>query len=258
MLNYLALIWAAKTPSPDKIPLAGDIQKIQERRYFSSRVELEAPRVRMLVKSTCRKGVTGWYWTEDDKYGFETSIPKRFLKYANLTITHYFNEVEINYTSAFTFIWGRATFRHRRILYEILIRRWLFGKRNLEEASRIEVLRWCQEQTVYKMNNRLTPQRFLSDTYGKDWHHHPQQEQLMSYYKWVMQSLIASGELRKLDGVSAYRLEAKAIQTLVEFDAEAKRFMENRIQQNRMGRLTTALVFVGIVQAIVTFVSVIK
>ena len=72
-----------------------------------------------------------------------------------------------------------------------------------------------------------------------------------------MLSLDASGDLKKANDGANFSLEPKAIQTLVEFDADLQRHNDSRKQQHRMSGLTSALVFVGLVQVIVTALSVI-
>lgn len=254
--KYLALLWASAAQAPDIIPLGGNDAKIQMRRYFSTYVQFQSPEGRLLVKSVCSSGLTGFYWHDGAKLGAKASIPRKQLSHAAISIVHYFKEIEITYSSALSFFWGRLTFKHRRELFKLHFDRWLFGKKNLEEATRIEVLRWCHRKTVYERATQLSHWTFLSEKYGNNWIHHPQKDDLLSYYKWIMSSLASSGELKAVNNGARYSLDPKAIKTLVEFDADFERHKDSINQQRRMSKLTSALVFVGLVQVIVTVLSV--
>ena len=94
----------------------------------------------------------------------------------------------------------------------------------------------------------------MTELYGPRWAQHPDNEQLQSWYEFLLASLAESGDLQKES--IYYSLKSRALNTLDAYEQEqAKHQAEIRIQ-SVLASLTAALVFVGFIQVIDKFPTV--
>ncbi|WP_142081681.1 hypothetical protein [Roseinatronobacter monicus] len=81
---------------------------------------------------------------------------------------------------------------------------------------------------------------------------HPEFKQQMRYYRLVLDSLVASGDLEELKK-GQFSLSPKALATLDYYEEADRRHQDNLRQQRRLGWLTFALVLVGATQIAAPF-----
>jgi len=241
-------------PAPNRIPLAGDDEKIQARNYFTMEGKGKSNNDKFYVKSICSGGYETCYWADEESDGFDVSFPIGNLKSYNIRYTFYFQELELVYTNELRFLWGVLTFQNLRKLWARKLQQKRFNRRNLESASRLEVLRWCRDERIYRDSHAFSHYSFLSSKHGTRWVCHPQKDELLRYYRWIMNSLVESGDLRDT-GPLRYELAPKGLVTIIDAEREERRHLDNICHQARLGRLTYALVFVGLLQVGVSLLT---
>lgn len=103
------------------------------------------------------------------------------------------------------------------------------------------------ENQDFRVSTVSLPQLF----HGHRWIFHPDRARQQRHSRLILESLADSGELQRID--SSYRINGRAITTLSEYEAANQRHRETVAQSKQMKWLTFALIFVGLIQATVSY-----
>ena len=242
----LAIKSALKANAPDRIPLSG-WQRLQQRDYFVTHLGTGESEQGFLVKHISRNGVVGAWWSQKDRSGLPASIPNRFLLKPPLHIKHYFREIEIDYRSSTLFFlatickWSRIRLAYLRFV------QWKYNRRAFVRDERYEVLRTIYDRTMADSSYSTSPIFYMVERFGDRCIPHPANNELESYYRFVLDALVDSGELQMND--LSYTLTPRAISTLAELEDNDRRHNDSVRLQRVLTWLTAALVVVGLLQA---------
>lgn len=253
-ITTLAIKNALRRPAPNIIPLSG-LQRMRTRDYYTIRFFCKSTNDRFIVKSMENKNLQGYWFSENDQgVGKNASVPNRNIPLFRIEIKHYAQELEITYGTSIEFLLGLLTLKATRDICSYRFCVWVHSKKKLPRQDRLEVLAWAYDWTLGHSHPDFSLVSFLLDRHGQLIVLHPEFEQQMRYYRLVFNSLVESGDLKKLKS-GQFSLSSKALSTLDHYEEADRRHQDNLRQQSRLGWLTLALVVVGVIQIFVLFVA---
>ncbi len=246
---------ALRRKAPDVIPLSG-MERLRGRDYFV--IELMHPSAgdSFLVRSERNNKLCGlWFTSSSADTGLNASVAYHTASSCQLKITHYANELTLQYSSAIGFIWARYTFHAKRQIWKFRFSLWAFSKTKLPRDDRMEVLAWLYNSTLENAERKpaFNPVTFLYHKHGKFILFHPEQDRLINYYRIIFESLEASEDLRRHMPNRDYSLSSNALVTLDKYEVSERRHKDNIRQQRILGWLTFALFIASVGQIIITF-----
>ncbi|MEI8697650.1 hypothetical protein [Mesorhizobium sp. ISC15] len=217
-------------------------------------VEPADPDKNVLVRSLTSHGVEGVYFNATGEPGYDCSVPKASLSGYRFDATHYFRGYSFQTTSPGQFLLSSLPALPRFIIWRDRLEQKRFNRRPLVREDRIDMLRFFLAKTIKNGSFRTTPIGLLEMLYSRRGFLHPERELVTNYYRLMLDSFVATGEL--LVENHSYRLSPHGVARLAEFELENKRFKESSRQQTLIGWLTIAIVAIGAVQAYVTYLTV--
>lgn len=124
---------------------------------------------------------------------------------------------------------------------------WLFNRRSLVTADRIEMMRFLCGEAMKDANFRAEPQSRANAMHGKRFWRHPGAHGHVQRERFLLDSLVATGDLsREQDG--HYRVQAKMVASLESIEGEDRR-------HRRSNRIQWALFLVALFAAAATFIQ---
>jgi hypothetical protein len=111
----------------------------------------------------------------------------------------------------------------------------------------LRIARGILASTIEKRSYETGETDLLTRFYTARWVHRPDKEELMTYYRLLLESLKASGDLA--DGRQGFKLNPQALNTIADFEQEDRRHRDNYKTQRGIFWLTIVLMFVGAIQA---------
>lgn len=250
----LAIDVAMRRPAPRIIPLS-DPDKMKNRDYFVLHLGDNENPWRFLVESKGKQGMYGRWYDDDVQDGVSASIPAISLLEFSMHITQYFGELELRYRSCFKFLVYQFLQLPQIFLAAKKLSRFLFRQRKLRREDRIKVLQMIVDDAVQSAGRDAwtSAPLIMHMLYGPNWYHHGDSERLGEYYRMLLDSLVASGDMER--NLASYRLAPSAFATLAKYEEENRRHRDQVRQQKIIGFLTFALVAVGSLQAYVTYIT---
>lgn len=197
-------------------------------------------------------GVSG-LWRDDSREILAVSVPNQTILTFGLQLIRYLKAEEFHYSSATWFLLTQYIgFPWLQLLYRRL-RRFILNLRPLTRIDRTRVLQSYVEKSLSSDESRMSSVALMTMLYGPRWAHHPDNDRLRRYYEIVLESLAQTGELTH-DG-HAYRLAAQGFATLTQYEENAQRYRDMVRMQWLLAALTLGLVFVGLIQAAITYLG---
>jgi len=237
--------------APDRIPLMGDA--IAKRDYFTIHLSSDLQRRQFYISGIDGQSLQGFWFNEPTGAGFEASIPLRFLSFFSIDITHYYKELEITHHSVVLFRLDQFALKPLRTLIFQRIAQGIFNRRILVRFDRIRILRHVYENTIADPSYVTSSFQILREFYGERSAAHPESRSIRRYYEFVLDSLVETSDLQA--NQNGYQLLAKAIATLSDFEEDERRHRDQVRNQKILAILTTALVVVGLIQALASYDS---
>lgn len=111
----------------------------------------------------------------------------------------------------------------------------------------MKVLAHILAATIEKRGYETGETDLLTRFYTARWVHRPDKDELMTYYRLLLESLKASADLA--DGRHGFKLNPQALNTIADFEQEDRGHRDNYKTQRGIFWLTIVLMFVGAVQA---------
>lgn len=245
-LQTLAIRSALRRPAPDIIP--SNPEKVRGRNYYTVLLCDSDGTPRFYAQSQSRNGLSGTFF-HDNAGGFEASIPWKWASEFEVRITSYFHEWERQDAEPWKFLLNYYTVKPRIEIYLGRFSQALFNRRKLVRGDRILVLRLFLHETLRNDKFEVGPSGVLQKMYGFRWMHHPDSVRTMQYYRLVLDSLVASEDLKQSD--SRYKLAPKALWSLAKFEEENRKHRDSMRSQWILASLTFGLILVGLIQAAV-------
>ncbi len=175
-----------------------------------------------------------------------------------IRITHYYGLYDTKYVGLIDyFLTGYTKIDHLKCSYH----RWsdkkkqyFYNRRQLATFDRIEILRVIIEMKMTGRGDRFMAMDLLTHLYSMRWVMHPDSDNIEARIQLFVDSFVESGEL-SYGGGADYSVTGKAINTLSKYEEQERRHLENKNLQTRMLFLTSVIIVVGILQAIITFLK---
>lgn len=256
MRNWLyrtAIAWALRRPAPNRIPLS--LPRAAANDFFY--VELQEPAEEsksFVVEAMSGDNYQGMFFnTPSESAYMSVALGHRVHEY-KLSIRYYLRGYEFVSTSPLHFLIQQWTGYPRLVIWFDKGRQYLFNQRRLTRHDRIELLRMFVTKTMLNSQYQASASSILHELHSLRSFSHPQREEMLNYYRIQLESFAATGELQNSN--TTYRLTGHGTAALAEYEMEERRFRENLRQQRLVGRLTYAIIAVGLLQAAVTFMAV--
>ena len=239
-----ALLIVVEKPAPDSIPLSAR-EKVRKRDYYTAMFEQDVGNRGFLVDAVENHVVRG-RWVSRSANPEPATIELIELTTVPLEIRQYLSELEIVYSSPREFVWHHYLHLPRLKLAKELASQWIYARKILLRADRIDILRRLLESDIQE-RDRISTMEMMNDLHGRRWPVHPQALAIYRYTELLLQSLAKSGDLEEQNG--AYRVLPKAIETIVIHEVEDRRHQGNVKLQLWVVGLTLVLAIIGAIQA---------
>jgi len=251
-LAKAAVSKALERSAPRSIPLSG-WERLQTRNYYTVHLGLAGDEHIFLANDISERGLNGNWWDREISYGYPASVPNSNIPGMVLSITHYYRELEVNYRGATRFLLGWF-FRWSWItLIRLRLQRWLYNRKKLVRDEQYHLLRNVYDQTLHRRAYTTSAMDYMTERYGVGWAGHPSNQEVRIYYGLLLEALAEAGDLREND--RRYSLSPQALATLARHEQDNRRHLDAVRQQKILTFLTFALVVVGLLQALVTYLS---
>lgn len=194
--------------------------------------------------------IKGLKWN-GQRYEEECSLSIDDLKEGKLRVTHYYGLSEVIYFSVYDLVWNYLS---RLVYLKILMYRYInsahqyfFNKKKLVTKKRMELLQFMMNDQLDREHNSIGLIELMTKLYSVKWVLHPHKNEQKNKLELYLESLVDSGEIRKLN--NEYVVTGKAISTIEKYEEEERRHTEAVKLQKRMVFLTILLAFIAIVQS---------
>ena len=244
-LLRFALKRAAKKPAPDRIPLSGPRTRGLD--CYTVFISGEEEAWSILLDQVCRNGLVGRWWN-GERFEHSCCIPWSQLKGATYKFSHYVGPYEFRHSTPQSFLASELLNTYRFWILRNQIEQFFFNRRRLARAERMTALKLILERTLANHNYQTSAVAFLTELHSDRWVFHPDKEQHRSYCTLLLDSLVESGDLKKVE--ISYRLSPKALLTIASYEEEDRRHRDSLRQQRALSWLTFALFAVGAIQLV--------
>ena len=188
---------------------------------------------------------------DGNSYTDSATISISDLESGALNITHYYGLSEVTYDSIYDVAWQYLT---RLIYLKIHIYRYLdstfqyfFNKRKLVTKKRMELLRLMMDDQLDRTHDGIDSLDLMTKIYSMRLFLHPAWEVQHKKLDLYLESLVSSGELRKVN--NEYVVTGKAISTIEKYEEDERRHTEAVKLQRKIFWLTIIAVIFAIVQS---------
>lgn len=187
------------------------------------------------------------------------SVDYNHLKKYQLRITHHYGLYDTKYIGLIDyFLTGFTKIDQLKCNLHKLFnntQQFFFNRKEFATFDRIEILRALIELKFIGQGDKFMTMDLMTQLYSLRWVMHPENQTQENRLQLFVDSFVDSGELITTDGGYSYSVTGKAINTLSKYEEQERRHKENKILQKRMLLLTFAIVAVGILQAIISFIK---
>lgn len=168
------------------------------------------------------------------------------LKESTLVITHYYKGYRFSYGSLVNMIFWEYTGAVKlRVIYDKVCQ-YIFNKKNLIRAGRIEVLKYLVNKECERPAPSYSHVTIFNETHGVRAFSRPDIQSQLRYYRLICDSLVETGELAS--NTNGYSVTARAMASLSEYEEQERKHKEILRQSVLVAILTAALVVVGLLQ----------
>jgi hypothetical protein len=235
-------------PSPRTIPLS-DPQKLRVRDYYSAIYRPVCAIGEFLLQGEADSGGMSGYWRSEDR----TECKEWQLTLDELTVMapeyiQYIGELEIRYCSSLEFVvhhWLRIP-TAKLICFRA--RRWMWRRKALVRNDWMNVLRHMVNRVRGDRRDYVSVEMLMHEFHGSTWSYAKGAEGDHAYYRLLLKSMVATGDVEYREG---YKATAQALKTLADFELEDRRHRQTIGQQRAIVTLTVVLAIIGFLQVAV-------
>ncbi len=184
-------------------------------------------------------------------YADEHSISIDSLDDGKLTITHYYGLFKVSYTSVYDLAWNYLSkFVYLKIhLYRRIssVHQHFFNKKKLVTKKRMELIEFMMNDQLVREHQGIDIIDLMTKLYSMKWVSHPSADEQTNKLELYLDSLLDSGDLKKIN--DEYVVTGKAISTIEKYEEDDRRHTVAVKLQKKMILLTMILALVAIVQS---------
>src|SRR5690606_23021606 len=133
--------------------------------------------------------------------------------------------------------WHRIQIVKNKLIQDV------YNRKTLLRSERNELLRYLVEATVANRTASFDPLSLGIRLHTTRWFFHPQRQEHQAHLRLLMDSLVATGNLRRNDGRSS--LEPQALATLAAYEQEERRHHDSLHTSRTANRISLAVIIVG-------------
>ena len=238
-------------PAPDRIPRSGEAAQSVD--CVVTYIRSVNENIHLLLTGISGDSYIGNKW-DGETYLKEASIAFNLYENVEFDITHFYKQYEFKYNSLYSFLFSVLIPIYRLEIFKDKAAQFLFNKQELVESDRIQTLKIILEKTIENPKYYTTVFSFPALVNTSRWIYHPDHSKQIEFTRLVLDSLVHSGDLKCCDH-SKYSVTPKALITISKFETQKTQHYQNLSQARSMKYLTVALIAVGILQAVTTYVS---
>lgn len=245
---------AFRRPSPDRITLSAP--KALKNNFFHAQLGDRSKRAEplFLARKLSAEGLEGVWFNEErplGEPGDPSCIPwSQVESFEELEITHYYKGFVIAKSSALQFLLYYFSCWYVVIYMKDALTQALFNRRSLARRDRLKVLRLLVDQSLDKPDYQTSQFEVTKLLNGVRYLRHPEGNRTTNHHRFVLDSLVESGELKRIE--HGYQITPKALATLSSYEEDERRHRSQIRTQIVLAFLTAALVVIGIAQVIAT------
>ena len=203
------------------------------------------------VATGYEKGIlTGLKWN-GERYADDDSISIDELNDGKLRITHYYGLSEVIYSNVYDLAWNylsRINYLKIHIYrYVSSAHQYFFNKKKLVTKKRMELIQFMMNDQLDREHQGIGVIDLMTKLYSIKWVLHPSGDEQQNKLELYLDSLVDSGELKKVN--TEYVVTGKAISTIEKYEEDERRHTEAVKLQKKMVSLTILIAFVAIVQS---------
>jgi len=165
-------------------------------------------------------------------------------------ITHYYGPNEIRFNGIFDYVLTKTfPFIYLKVhIFRILdkLNRHFFNKKKLVTKKRIELLTYLV-QKYSPLIQHIDSVDLMTDLYSIRWVQHPEGDSRHKVLELYLESLVQTGELKKI--AERYQLGPKALTTIEEYEEDERKHTENVKTQRNIFWVTVVIAILTLVQA---------
>ena len=194
---------------------------------------------------------------DGEKFEETVQIPLSEIQSYDIEITHFFRQVRTKYTDAKDFLWGDLTLKPQRYIFGEWLAQRAYNQNTKFRHDRIAVLRELMALRLSRASDDfpwLFDDHYLEETelfraiYGDRVFGHEQSDRELAQFHFLLESLVASGELEKSE--KKYRVSDNAIKSVAEYEEQERRHQDNVIHNNRLFWITVVLAVAAFAQVL--------
>lgn len=237
LLKLKAVNWAMKKPAPNIIRTSSP--GCLENNFYAVSLLFDD---KEFVVEKVLKGVGYLGCLRDGEKWFDFCVSKELLKNkgVRVNIIHYFKRYNREMYSATAFYLGKVFFVHRVEQVKEFLLQFLFNRKRLVRKERMELLKYFAENTIKNPNYSVSSLSVGIGIYSSRWFYHPGRKEVQSHISLILESLVDSGELKRMS--NSYKITPKALATLAEFERDEEKHKDIVSNGRLMVFLTAALV----------------
>jgi hypothetical protein len=235
---------AVRRPMPDTLTY-GDVRN----NNYQIRLGTRDENFMFSSKAILTNGLEGRCFFEGNS-GADASLPNNQIAKMKFEIIHHYKEFNFTTASPALFIAARivrypffAACSHR-------VAQFLFNRRRLARQDRIAILRYIFDRTIQDPDFHTSRFDLPSNIYGMRFWGRDDHDSHLSYYGIVLDSLLESADLRKVE--HGYALTPKAVATLDAHETQQERHSDNIRIQRTIAAITVVLAILAAAQVVTT------
>ncbi|MDT3736317.1 MAG: hypothetical protein ROZ00_08840 [Denitratisoma sp.] len=184
------------------------------------------------------------------RFQIDRSIPLSSFSLRDFRITHYYGLSTIEYQGILDLLVNRLTaWPYIKVHVVRTLSRFdqfLFNKKKLITKQRMELLQFLVGRAL-DGKTESEPLDLMTDLYSLRWVLHPDGEQQQQRLEFYLESLVETGDLKKIN--YKYIVAGRALKTIEEYEEQERKHTENVKMQWRTFWLAYAVAFLTAVQA---------
>lgn len=203
-----------------------------------------------LLKKYENQTLVGKVWN-GNQYSGAHELKISDIEGGTLRITHFYGVNKIRYDSVYDFVFNHITkfvyikvniYRYLESTYQ-----YLFNRRKLITKKRLELLQFMLNDQLDREHKGIRILNLMTKLYSINWVLHPSADEQQEKLQMYLESLLSSGEIKKIN--DEYIVTGKAINTIELYEEQERRHVEAVKLQRKMVWLTLLLTIMAILQA---------
>ena len=187
---------------------------------------------------------------DGSSYKVERQVPLSELALSKIRITHYYGLSEVTYKGILDYIINRAVAWPYIQIHSVRLLsnldQYLFNKKKLVTRQRKGLLKILVNQAI-DGNTEYEVLDLMTELHSIKWYSHPHGEESQRQLEFYLESLVETGELRKIN--HKYIVTGRGLQAIEEYEEQERKHTENVKTQWRAFWVAVAVAGLTLVQA---------